>query len=320
MLASHITEHRLRSIFNELEEQIATDGGVTLSTISKISVSGRTLTISTTDGREHSAPLPDGITREEFTTELEGVMGRKEYERDRNGIVTSLALKADAAWVRQIIENLPQQTGTQGPVDSILSLSTEGNDLVLTLTSGKVHKVTLPQPEVNGEFVTLDQLSIFAEKLEEAATKAYVDQAVSAAVLEDTGWIDITSSAPEPQDMSDENASGIQAGQMLVRRVGMTVFLRVIGVTQVNADDGGGVEFGILPRGFRPDYNYAPFVPMFPANPGGFSTLRVEGGRLMMTTSKSGEAYSAYISFPVDLGPLNEEWDSGELDSDAIEV
>ncbi|NBK25293.1 MAG: hypothetical protein EOM68_25130 [Spirochaetia bacterium] len=145
-------------------------------------------------------------------------------------------------------------------------------------------------------------------------------EAVRSNVLGDTGWVDITSSAPEPFDSSDENAGGIQVGQILVRRVGMTVFLRIIGVTQVNADDGGGIEFGILPRSFRPDYNYAPFVPMFPASPGGFSTLRVEGERLKMTGSKSGETYSAYTSFPVDLGPLNEEWDSGEWDSDAIEV
>ena len=178
LLASHITAYRLQLLISELAAQLATDGGVTLSTVSKISVSGRTLTISTTDGREHSAPLPDGITREEFTTELEGVMGRKEYERDRNGIVSSLALKADAAWVRQVIENLPLQTGAQEPADSILSLSIEGDDLVLTMSSGKLHRVTLPQPEVNGEFVTLDQLSIFTDKLEEAATKAYVDQVV----------------------------------------------------------------------------------------------------------------------------------------------
>ena len=181
MLASHITAHRLQSLISELAAQLATDGGVTLSTISKISVSGRTLTISTTDGREHSAPLPDGISREELTTELEGVMGREDYERDRNGIITALALKADAAWVRQVIANLPQQSETQGPVDSILSLSTEGSDLVLTLTSGKVHKVTLPQPEVDGEFVTLDQLSIFTEQLEGVATKAYVDEQVDSA-------------------------------------------------------------------------------------------------------------------------------------------
>ena len=162
MLASHITEHRLRSIFNELEEQIAVDGGISLATISDVSVSGRTLTITTTDDKRHSAQLPDGVTREEFTKELEDVLGRVDYERDRNGIITAIALKADTAWVRQVIANLPQNSGGQVAADPIQEIAVEGGELVFTFASGKELRTALPE---SGSGTGIDNIALQGDEL-----------------------------------------------------------------------------------------------------------------------------------------------------------
>lgn len=217
MFASHITANRVESLIGELATQLASNGGVTLSAISKVSVSGRTLTITTTDGNEHSTPLPDGVSREEFTTELEGVVGREEYERDRNGLATSIALKADAAWVRQALEKLPQQTGPQEPADSILSLSTEGNDLVLALTSGKTHRITLPQPDVSGEpvIVPMEALAQRVAALESSGTGGVAGSTISAVTLDSGNLVfrmsdgrDITTEFPTASAVITDNGDG----------------------------------------------------------------------------------------------------------------
>lgn len=107
MLPAHITANRARSIV--IEALLHEDSGLDASKIALIdhmNLKGKVLSIHTTDGKVHSVTLPKSVSPEELQEELDTLVKASDFERFKNAVATTMALKVDSATMNAALDSL----------------------------------------------------------------------------------------------------------------------------------------------------------------------------------------------------------------------
>lgn len=107
MLSAHITANRARSVV--IETLLHEDSGLDASKVALIDhmdLKGKVLSVHTTDGKVHSVTLPKSVTPEALQEELDTLVKASDFERFKNAVATTMALKVDSATMNAALDSL----------------------------------------------------------------------------------------------------------------------------------------------------------------------------------------------------------------------
>lgn len=156
MLPAHITANRARSVV--IETLLHEDSGLDASKVAlidRMDLKGRVLSVYTTDGQSHSVTLPKSVSPEELQEELDTLVKASDFERFRNAVATTMALKVDSATMNAALDSLASRLkGEPGePGASVENVELQGDELVFTLTNGETFSTEAPRgaPGEKGE-------------------------------------------------------------------------------------------------------------------------------------------------------------------------
>lgn len=156
MLPAHITANRARSVV--IETLLHEDSGLDASKIAlidRMELKGRMLTIYATDGSSHTVTLPKGVSPEALQEELDTLVKASDFERFKNSVATTMALKVDTATLNAALDSIAARLkGEPGePGASVANVELQGDELVFTLTNGETFTTDAPRgaPGEKGE-------------------------------------------------------------------------------------------------------------------------------------------------------------------------
>lgn len=156
MLSAHITANRARSVVIEtlLHEGSGLDASK-IALIDHMDLKGKVLSVHTTDGQNHSVTLPKSVSPEELQEELGTLVKASDFERFKNAVATTMALKVDSATMNAALDSLASRLkGEPGePGASVENVELQGDELVFTLTNGETFATEAPRgaPGEKGE-------------------------------------------------------------------------------------------------------------------------------------------------------------------------
>lgn len=145
MLPAHITANRVRSMV--IEALLHEDSGLDASKIAlidRMDLEGETLSVHTTDGKVHSATLPKGVTPDALQRELDALVKTSDFERFRNAVATTMALKVDSATMNAALDSLASRLKGEPGEKGDAPTEEDIRPVVESILPGAVEKAVRP--------------------------------------------------------------------------------------------------------------------------------------------------------------------------------